>query len=235
MDTILAWALIVWVILALASFVVPAEAGDPGMDVPVKPVKLGDERPNHIPTPDPPQDDDPRDTPPPTIYGEDILSSKETVVFVLDRSGSMSLGRPNSRLDRAKRELAIAVSSLPDNWEFGICTYGTSIWHLAPKLIVASPVNKAAAIKWVNKCAASGSTHTGPAMVDSFSRYDSDYYVLITDGAPANGTQFTRDMIKNGNTDGAVIDVFGVEATGEFRAFCQAVAAESGGAYFDVP
>lgn len=203
-----------------------------GYDLPMKPPRLG-EQPN-IPKPDPPVEDDPRDTPPPTIYGEDILSSRETVVFVLDRSGSMSLGEP-SRLDRAKRELRIAISSLPDSWEFGVCTYGTSIWHLAPNLIVASPTNKAEAIKWVNGMAASGSTHTGPAMVDSFNRYDSDFYVLITDGVPANGTEWTRNTIRDGNVRGATINVFGVEASGTFRAFCQGVASDSGGHYTDVP
>jgi len=44
-----------------------------------------------------------------------------------------------------------------------------------------------------------------------------------------------RAMIRRNNTQGATINVFGISASGSYRAFCQAVASDSGGSYFDVP
>lgn len=56
-------------------------------DLPVKPVRLGDPE---IPIqPDGDDGDDPRDTPPPTIYGEEIPTENDTLIYVLDVSGSM--------------------------------------------------------------------------------------------------------------------------------------------------
>ena len=51
----------------------------------------------------------------------------------------------------------------------------------------------------------------------------------------ANGASGHRSMIRNANSQGATINVFGIAASGSYRAFCQGVAADSGGAYFDVP
>ena len=62
--------------------------------------------------------------------------------------------------------------------------------------------------------------------------------VLLTDGAPncgANGASGHRRMISSANTQGASINVFGIAASGSYRAFCQGVAGDSGGSYFDVP
>ena len=42
-------------------------------------------------------------------------------------------------------------------------------------------------------------------------------------------------MIRSANRQGAVINVFGIAATGAQRRFCQQVAADSGGSYIDVP
>ncbi len=77
--------------------------------------------------------------------------------------------------------------------------------------------------------------------------------VLLTDGLPNYGIPLTlhpntpqgtqlvaqfdahRRVIRDANAQGATIDVFGVAATGLMRSFCQSVASDSGGSYFDVP
>ena len=62
--------------------------------------------------------------------------------------------------------------------------------------------------------------------------------VLLTDGSPncgASGMTGHRSMIANANTQGATVNVFGIAATGRYRGFCQGVASDSGGSYFDVP
>jgi hypothetical protein len=42
-------------------------------------------------------------------------------------------------------------------------------------------------------------------------------------------------MIRDANTQGASVNVFGIAASGSYRAFCQGVASDNGGQYFDVP
>jgi Mg-chelatase subunit ChlD len=62
--------------------------------------------------------------------------------------------------------------------------------------------------------------------------------VLLTDGAPncgASDIDGHRRMIRAHNTQGATINVFGIAASGTYRSFCQNVATDSGGSYFDVP
>ena len=44
-----------------------------------------------------------------------------------------------------------------------------------------------------------------------------------------------RSVIRGANSQGATINVFGIAASGSYRAFCQGVASDAGGAYFDVP
>lgn len=238
----LAWVILGGLALFFVLFAIRVAYGQDrsGLDLPVKPVKFGD-KPTFLPKPDRPMEDDPRDTPPPTIYGEEILSETGTVVYVLDKSGSMGIksktlpGQSMNRLDKARAQIGRSLSELPSDWRFGICVYSSGVWHMAPRLVLASPVNKASAVKWLSKFVPSGSTYTGPAMVDSFQTYsECDTFVLLTDGAPSRGIDVNREQIKNGNTQGAVVDVFGIEAYGSFRAFCQGVAADSGGSYTDV-
>ena len=65
--------------------------------------------------------------------------------------------------------------------------------------------------------------------------------ILLTDGGPSCGTTPPKDpgkhrlMIRNANAQHATINVFGIGAVGSWRAFCQGVAADSGGMYYDVP
>ena len=68
--------------------------------------------------------------------------------------------------------------------------------------------------------------------------------VLLTDGEPNCGLydeydsfniEAHRNVIRMENRQHAVINVFGIAASGQYRRFCQNVAADSGGSYFDVP
>jgi uncharacterized protein YbbK (DUF523 family) len=85
---------------------------------------------------------------------------------------------------------------------------------------------------------AGGASGTGPATSLALMARENRAVVLLTDGSPncgATDIEGHRRMIRSNNTQGATINVFGIAASGTYRQFCQAVASDSGGSYFDVP
>jgi hypothetical protein len=205
-----------------------------------------------VPTPvvpDEDDDEDPRDTPPPTIYGEEIDSENDTIYYVIDISYSMTIDRQayttpdavvrrGARIDRAKAELTRSIQGLSDNFMFNIVSYDCATTTWQGQMQAATDANKNAATAWVNALLPRGATGTGPAVSLALSERENMAVVLLTDGAPncgASGVDGHRNMIASANTQGATINVFGIAATGRYRAFCQGVAADSGGSYFDVP
>lgn len=216
-----------------------------GLDLPIAPPRYG-ERPE-APAED---EEDPRDTPPPTFYGEEISGETDSLVYVLDISGSMAStgyrpyvdanGKPSqgTRWNRAVAECVRSIRGLSESIKFDIVIYncGTMVWK--PDLVEASAENKAEAEAWLNYINwVSGGTGTGPGTAMGLA-LRSSALVLLTDGEPncgAPGTTGHRNMIAAANARGIPIDVFGIEAVGPWRAFCQGVANDSGGRYCDVP
>lgn len=217
------------------------------LDLPLGPPAAPVVPPAQVPEED--DDDDPRDTPPPTIYGEEINTETDTIYYVLDISCSMDWDsqsyttldgqtRRGVRMDRAKAELARSIQGLSDNFKFNVIAFdcGTRQWQRS--MVEADDGNKQAAIAWCMGLQPTGATGTGPATAMALGERENKTVVLLTDGAPncgANGESGHRRMISSANSQGATINVFGIAATGSYRAFCQGVAADSGGSYFDVP
>ncbi|MCO5168515.1 MAG: hypothetical protein M9894_19420 [Planctomycetes bacterium] len=201
------------------------------------------------PTPTPDDRDDPRDEPPPVIFGEEIVSENDTIFYVLDISGSMSIGREpyttlegttstGNRIERAKTELLRSILGLSRNFSFNIIAYdcGTRLWSQEMKR--ATDGNKASASAWVGALTPTGATGTGPACALALGDKRNMAVVLLTDGAPncgASGIEGHRSMIRDANTQRATITVFGIAASGSYRQFCVNVAGDSGGSYYDIP
>lgn len=211
--------------------------------------------------PPPPPPDDPRDMPPPTLYGEEIASETDTLVYVLDVSGSMGWDVQSyatldgkrmvgPRIDRAKVEISRSILGLSENFRFNVVAYdcGTRVWQRSS--LQAIDANKQSALGWIALLEPTGATGTGPAVSLGLSiDRGNKSVVLLTDGCPncgvpestpthfegADVSEAHRRMISGANTQGARISVFGIAASGTYRAFCQNVAADSGGSYYDVP
>jgi len=191
----------------------------------------------------------------PSFYGTPIRSESSTVCYVIDISGSMGwdMGQYTSpdgtaqtgcRLDRVKAELVKSIVALPPDWRFDVIAYdcGTYLWQKT--LVAATDVNKQAAITWVQALQPQGATGTGPAVSTALALDpELKLVVLLTDGAPNCGagdssgdgscTDAHRKLIAQANKQHAVIDVFGIGATGVFKDFCLGVAQDSGGVYAD--
>lgn len=246
LETCLGLALLLALLAGAAALMVSEARGQDrtGLDLPIKPVRYGDPYPEHAPRPDTTGEDDPRDTPPPTFYGEDLQSKGGTVVYVLDRSGSMAFkeikevdGRRLriTRWDQAKGHTLLSIAALPEDWRFNVVTYATTILSAFDGLETATEVNKAKAAAWLAPQRCGGGTATGASMAYAFqSHRDCDLFALLTDGIPNSGPGPCRRSIRNNNVNGARVDTYGIGAVGSFRAFLQGVAADSGGSYTDV-
>jgi hypothetical protein len=226
--------------------------GNADMDLPVEPAVLNDPNALQPPAPITPDDDDgddPNDTPPPVIYGEELDSENDTIFYVMDQSCSMgwdnqSYTTPDGntasgpRIARAKAELARSIMGLSDNFLFNVIAFDCGTRQWSQSMQEANDGNKNSAITWVMALQPIGATGTGPPTSLALGDKDNMMVVLLTDGAPncgANGLNGHRSMIRSANTQGATINVFGIAASGSYRAFCQGVAGDAGGSYFDVP
>lgn len=212
----------------------PATSQDPGLDLPVSPETFIEP----APWIDPPED--PRDEPAPIFYGEEIESENSTIVYVIDISGSM---RRDDRIGRAKQETIRSIQGLSPAIRFNVVAFSCQVSNWRNGLYRADAGNKASACAWVNSLTASGGTATGPGVSYALADRQVMSVALLTDGAPGCGaygpgetrTDSHRKMINSNNLQRAVVNVFGIDAYGDYRSFCQSVASDSGGSYFDVP
>ncbi|GIW72374.1 MAG: hypothetical protein KatS3mg102_1916 [Planctomycetota bacterium] len=194
------------------------------------------------------EDEDQYDEGDVTFYDEDVPTRGDSLYFVIDISGSMSWGTysytgldgnttTGNRLDRAKVELVRAISALTEDFHFNVVAYHCSSSRWRPQRVQATPENKASASAWVNALEATGATGTGPAVALALSDKENFTVVLLSDGAPncgASGFSGHLNMINSANTQGAVINTFGIGAYGEFENFLRQVAEMNGGTYVPV-
>lgn len=213
--------------------------------------------PRPLPPDTPPPKDDPRDEPPPIFFGEEIDAQTDSVIYVIDNSGSMTLsvepfidenGRivsTGNRLDRAKAELRRSITSLPESFRFNVIFYDEctmSCWAQKQK---ATPENKAYAFSWIAQVQPDGWTNTGMAVAQALRDKDNTAIVLLSDGAPnfldcsmnyVGTFQQHLDLIRNENTQGAVVNAFGIGIASDIdaRSFMLQLAAENRGSYVEI-
>jgi hypothetical protein len=223
----------------------PAPAGSP-LDLPLSP---SEHVPVGPPTPEPPT---PTPKEEPTLYGIP-LGQVDAIVYVIDVSCSMrgdvqayvdpvsGQRTEGTRLDRAKAELNKSLRTLPERILFNIVSFHSSVdrWAIR-KVHRATGANKASATAWVEALRAQGATATGPGVVEGLACCidEETLVVLITDGAPTAWSPDPddhRELIRRTNARRNQIDVIGIAASGDYRAFCMGVAGDNRGRYSDVP
>ncbi len=227
------------------------------LDLPIEAPPLAAPGKSSTPTPPPPPPPPPPAGPgDPTIYGKTQKSENGTIVYVIDVSGSMGwdMGQftaadgstqTGCRLDRAKAELAKSVVSLPSTFKFNMYSYDCGCYPWQGGLQPADDQHKQDAMGWISNLQPMGATGTGAATAQALtSNASCKLFVLLTDGAPnCDAGDESGDssciaahlaMIDQNNTQHAVINCFGIGATGEFKQFCMDVASQNGGQYSDV-
>lgn len=130
----------------------------------------------------------------PSYYGLPVYADR--LVFVLDTSKSMAIGRSEPRIEVAKRELIRAIGQLPESTFFNIVVFNStvSVWHesLAP----AIPRWKEAAAEFVATQQPQGRTMTYDALVSAMALHDDvEALYFLSDGAPSMGTIVNPEQI----------------------------------------
>jgi hypothetical protein len=212
--------------------------------------------PTALPEGTPPADD-PRDEPPPVFFGEEIDADTNSVIYVIDNSGSMSLTvepfqdeggnvvSAGNRLDRAKTELRRSIATLPESFYFNVIFYDECTMACWPSKKQATAANKASAFSWISTVQPDGWTNTGLAVAEALRDKQNTSVVLLSDGSPnfldcgmvyVGTFEQHRDLIRNSNSQGATVNAFGIglSADRDARSFMQAVAAENGGSYVEI-
>ncbi|HVY61291.1 MAG TPA: VWA domain-containing protein, partial [Planctomycetota bacterium] len=186
------------------------------------------------------------------FYDEDIPTTTDSVIFVVDRSGSMDLkvrpftgldGEPvvdGSRLDYVKTELIRSIATLPPSFSFNLITFSECVESWRPARAPATAANKAAATDWVRRIVASGWTNTGGAASLALSDRGNRTVMLLTDGEPnfldcaatyAGDYDTHRRVIRTANVQRAAIHCFGIALDEQTRGFMQRLAADSDGTF----
>ncbi|MGE0712521.1 MAG: VWA domain-containing protein [Planctomycetota bacterium] len=234
-----------------------------GLDLPMGPTWVGGPKPNLAPEPKPETPEtsnegtDPRDTPAPQFFGEEISAQTDSILYVIDQSGSMSIkAEPfedqngaivsnGSRLDRAKAELKKSISALPDNFFFNVLFYDECVSTCFQKKQPASAANKQAAFGWIDAIQPDGWTNTGLAVQTALTDKDNKTVVLLSDGSPnfldcsmnyVGSADDHANLIRTENTQAATINTFGIGIANDptSRSFMQRVANENRGNYMEI-
>lgn len=146
----------------------------------------------------------------------------KTVIFVLDRTGSMA----GEKIDQAKAALKYCLNSLKPQDHFSVISFNETPDALdigGDRLPAGNKANVRKALDYVDKLDASGGTNLNDAMKKALSIANTTqamswpssgtYVVLLTDGLPTVGEQNIETILKNAkeaDTSKAKVFTFGV-------------------------
>ncbi len=147
--------------------------------------------------------------------GSDVSVEKD-VIFVFDRTGSMS----GEKIEQARNALKFCINSLKPRDRFNVIPFNKAPDPLFETLETASRDNVARALKLAGNLSATGGTNIDEALRTAFeianhsTRPGRPLYVLfLTDGLPTVGETDMKDIIENARdraTRGLRLFVFGV-------------------------
>jgi Ca-activated chloride channel family protein len=149
----------------------------------------------------------------PDAKGGNAPRVAKTVVFLIDRSGSMS----GKKIEQVKSALAWAVHQLQPGDTFNIVAFDSEVESFRPELQRVDNATIQAAATWVDGLSAGGGTNidgairTGMGMLNDASR--PNYVLMLTDGEPTVGERREVAITENAGKENKVrarMFVFGV-------------------------
>jgi hypothetical protein len=156
----------------------------------------------------------------------------DTVVFVVDMSGSMNDGR---RFDRAVDELIRSLNAMVPSQKFFVFFYNGVTYPMlemrTAKLMPATPGNRSKVIKWIKKLEPDGDTAPEEALVRSL-RMKPQVIYFLTDGEIPDTT---RDTVKKYNSDHKIVVHTIAFVTEEGAEQLRGIAKDNRGKYRFVP
>ncbi len=156
----------------------------------------------------------------------------KTVVFAVDRSGSMA-GR---KMEQARDALAFVLNNLGDDDLFNVVAYDDRVETFEPELQRYTPESRAAALDFVDGLRPGGSTNIDGALGEALALIPDEgrspaYVLFLTDGLPTAGETGEGAIARNAqraNDGDARIFSFGVGYDVNAR-LLERLAAASGG------
>lgn len=123
----------------------------------------------------------------PEVKAADAKLPSKTVVFALDRSGSMS----GKKIEQAKEALKFVINNLRDGDLFNIVVYDNAVESFRPELQKYDDATRKAALGFIEGIYAGGSTNISGALSTSLKLIQDsqrpNFIVFLTDGLPTTG------------------------------------------------
>lgn len=123
--------------------------------------------------------------------------SNKTVIFVVDRSGSMS----GKKIEQAKDALRFVLNNLREGDLFNIVAYDSDVETFRPELERYSDKTRKAALAFADGIYSGGSTAIDAALKTSLSMIQDvsqpNYVVFLTDGKPTAGETNEMKIVDN--------------------------------------
>lgn len=178
--------------------------------------------------------------PVPRFYRLPIYAKR--VLFMIDRSGSMMLLDDNgeSRIDRARRELEMAIENLPPETEFDIVAFHDSVTAFAPRLVTADFETKRQAILFSRNLVAAKDTNCYDALSLALAADPNlEAIYFLSDGVPTTGGIVEPPKIVDAVSLQNLLHVtaiytLGIDAVGEHETFLKHLAERNYGEYFSI-
>lgn len=149
----------------------------------------------------------------PDMKAADSQAVAKTVVFVVDRSGSMS----GEKIEQAKEAAKFVLNNLREDDLFNIVAYDSEISTFKPELQKFDKDTRAAAIGFIDGLYAGGSTDIHGALKRALGMLADNkrptYVLFLTDGLPTSGETKEAKIVKRAEEDNRVharIFTFGV-------------------------
>ncbi len=133
----------------------------------------------------------------PEIKAAEEKRPPKTIVFVVDRSGSMS----GKKMEQAKEALKFVINNLRENDLFNIVAYDSSVESFKPELQRFDDETREAALGWIEGIFAGGSTNIDGALKTALAMIQDDsrpnFIVFLTDGKPTAGETNEAKIVQN--------------------------------------
>ncbi|MDR1546343.1 MAG: VIT and VWA domain-containing protein, partial [Deltaproteobacteria bacterium] len=170
-------------------------------------------------------------------FATEVKQIPKSVIFVLDRSGSME----GHKFAQAKGALEFVLERLAPEDSFGLVDFSgeASLWR--PELEAMTPAAKASAVQYVKNLRAGGGTNIGAALTAGFKLAAAGrptYALLLTDGEPTEGLTDELPLAAaaaSANSLGARVFAFGVGHGVNARLLTRLASQASGTAIFVAP
>jgi Ca-activated chloride channel family protein len=167
----------------------------------------------------------------PEVKAETNRRQPKTVVFVLDKSGSMA----GKKIEQARNALRFVLQNLRDDDTFNIVVYDDRVDTFKPELQRYSSRTREEAERFVDNIREGGSTNIDSALKTALGMLRDDdrpsYVLFLTDGLPTageTGEKVIADHCRTANRVRARVFAFGVGFDVNARLLDRIVAGNSG-------